>query len=380
MRVAIVRRLPGIALSMDVYADNLVTGLKAIRPEWDILQIAPKPWSKENVWQSGTGLRRYYERFWHHPHTVTRQHADVFHVIDHSSGHIVYWLKKIGKPTVVTCHDLIQLVYPENLQGQSRLPWLSNTVWRYSVQGMQQANHIVAVSSNTQKDITRILDVKSEAITVIPNGVESDFQLLSSKEVEQFRSQYNISPETICLLNVGSSHPRKNLLTVLNVIRSLSKQGLSVHLWKVGDAFTGEQNTFIQMNGLESVVTHLGKPSKPTLTQIYNAADILLAPSLYEGFGLTILEAMACGTPVITSNVSSLPEVAGDAAILVEPMDAQTILEAVCRLQQDLAYRTELIDKGLARAREFTWQSTAAQIALIYESLVNPEQKGASRF
>lgn len=380
MRVAIVRRLPGIAFSMDVYADNLAAGLQAVRPDWEIVQIAPQPWSKDNAWKSGTGLRKYYERFWRHPRAVAQQQADIFHIIDHSSGHVAYGLSKVGKPAIITCHDLVQSVYSANLQGQSRFPWLSNAIWRYSIQGMQQADRIVAVSANTQQDIVRVLNIDTERITIIPNGVEPHFQLLSSDATAQFRSQHGISPETICLLNVGSNHPRKNLLTVLNVLKQLQQEELPVHLWKTGDDFTEEQNTFIKANGLDTLITYLGKPSKPTLTQIYNAADVLLAPSLYEGFGLTILEAMACGTPVITSNVSSLPEVAGNAAILVDPMDVQAMSEAVCTLQQNAADRTELIDKGLARAKEFTWQRAAEKIALIYEDLVNARSNGASRF
>lgn len=380
MRVAIVRRLPGIAFSMDVYADNLAAGLKAIRPEWEITQIAPRPWSKDHAWRSGTGLRKYYERFWRHPRAVAQQQADIFHIIDHSSGHVVHSLRKVGKPAVVTCHDLVQSIYSTNLQGQSRFPWLSNTIWRYSTEAMQHADHVIAVSSNTQKDIVQVLNINPERITVIANGVESDFQRLPNRAAEQLRTQHNVSPETICLLNVGTNHPRKNLMTVLNVVKRLTEQGISVQLWKTGDDFTEEQQAFIKTNDLERSVTYLGKPSKPTLAQIYNAADILLAPSLYEGFGLTVLEAMACGTPVITSNVSSLPEVTGDAAILVDPMDVQAMTEAVCTLQQNPAYRAELIDKGLARAKAFTWQRAAEKIALIYEDLVNARSNGASQF
>lgn len=117
-------------------------------------------------------------------------------------------------------------------------------------------------------------------------------------------------------------------------------------------------------------MTYLGKPDKCTLVQIYNAADILLSPSLYEGFGMTILEAMACGTPVITSNVTSLPEVAGDAAVLVDPTDVQAMVETICRLHNDSVYRQELSSKGLARARLFTWEATAEQIATTYEKEV----------
>jgi glycosyltransferase involved in cell wall biosynthesis len=151
------------------------------------------------------------------------------------------------------------------------------------------------------------------------------------------------------------------------VLAELRDRRLPVNLWKVGDDFTSEQKAFIQVQDLQKHIIQFGKPDKMTLIGLYNAADVLLSPSLYEGFGLTVLEAMACGTPAIAANVSSLPEVTGDAAILVEPMDVQAIVAAVCRLKQDVNYRQTLIDKGLARAKEFTWKRSAELVASVYE-------------
>jgi hypothetical protein len=134
MRVAIVRRTPGISLSMDVYTDCLVAALKTVRPEWEITEIAPNPWSKQdNLWKSGSGFRKYYERFWNHPRTVSKQTADIFHIIDHSNAHVAYWLRKKHQPIVVTCHDLVQFIYPEILKDQARFPALSLEIWKYCV-------------------------------------------------------------------------------------------------------------------------------------------------------------------------------------------------------------------------------------------------------
>ena len=364
MRVMIARAMP--IFSMDVYADGLIAGLKAVRPKWEIVEVTPLPLDRGSRSLS-VRLRKYYERFWSYPRTVEKQKADIFHVIDHSDGHLVYWLQKTGKPVVVTCHDLINFVYPENLQGLVHLPLVSTANWQFSVRGMQQANHIVAVSSNTARDVTQRLSIEPEKITIVPDAVDSLFRPLPQKEVESFRQQQTISPETICLLNVGSNHPRKNVLTILKVLESLKLQGLPIYLWKIGSDFTNEQKEFIANNKLDKFVNYLGQPDKHTLVQAYNAADVLVSPSLHEGFGMTVLEGMACGTPVITSNVSSLPEVAGDAAVLVDPMNVQAMVEAVCRLQNDSDYRNWLIHKGLERAKSFTWEMTAEQIAKVYE-------------
>lgn len=139
MRVAILRRAVGASFSMDVYADGLVAGLKVARPEWEIIELFPKSDRQEQKNSSWlTGLGKYYERYWRYPLSVQQETADIFHVIDHSDGHLVYWLKKTKRPIVVTCHDLINLVNPENVDNQARIPAISMAVWKYAVQGLKK--------------------------------------------------------------------------------------------------------------------------------------------------------------------------------------------------------------------------------------------------
>ncbi|MEL6927857.1 MAG: glycosyltransferase family 1 protein [Cyanobacteria bacterium J06600_6] len=370
LRVAIVRRQKNIALSMDVYADNLINELKQIRPEWEIMEIAPEPWGDdpENLWHSGNPLKKYYERFWRHPRRVKRQMADIFHIIDHTDGHVAYWLQKLGKPVVMTCHDLVQYVYPEILRNQSRFPALSMAVWKYSVRGLNSVDRIVTVSQNTAEDITRWLKIPSQQVETVANGVESNFRSLPDNLVAKWRSQYSQSGE-ICLLNVGSTHQRKNIETILQVVATLVARGIAVRLWKLGSDFTPQQQQQIRDLQIESSVSFLGQQNQDALVHFYNAADVLLAPSLYEGFGLTVLEAMACGTPTIAANASSLPEVVGDAGILVEPLDVKAIADAIVRLQQDSDFRQTIVQKGLVRVRQFTWKQAAVDLAAVYESL-----------
>ena len=367
MRVVITRMMP--EPSMDVYADGIISGLRSVRPNWEIIDLKPHPVDRKSrslllrVW-------KYYERFWRFPQQVQQQVADIFHIIDPSEAHITYWLKKKNKPVVVTCHDLVNFYCQDNLQGSVELPFISRKMWLHAVKGMRYADHVVAVSSLTAKDTTQILDIKPARISVIPNAVEAAFQPLPKEQADSFRQKSGTSPETVCLLNVGSNHPRKNLSTVLKVVDTLQQRGLSIHLWKVGADFTDEQKAFIQTQGLENCVSYLGKPDKSTLIQIYNAADMLIAPSLHEGFGITLLEAMACGIPVITSKVSAMPEVVGDAGVLVEPKDCQAIADAVSRIHNHPDYYQELVNKGFKRVESFTWEKTAEQIAEIYEKLL----------
>jgi len=125
------------------------------------------------------------------------------------------------------------------------------------------------------------------------------------------------------------------------------------------------------MHDLTSCVSYLGKPDRAQLIDLYGAADVLVAPSLQEGFGLTILEAMAAGIPVVTSNVSAMPEVAGDAAILISPTDTDMIAAAIEQLQKDNHYREMLIQKGLKRAQQYTWKASAEKVAQVYEALLS---------
>lgn len=367
MRIAIARTMS--EFSIDIYSNGLISGLKAVRPNWDIIELAPRSFDRSS---SSLSLRiqKYYERFWHYPHTVRQQVADIYHIIEPCDAHLIYWLKKTGKPTIVTCHDLINFFYPDNLQGSVQLPLISRSAWLYSVKGMKYADHIIAVSSATAKDTTQILNIEPERITVIPNAVESIFQPLLPEQIESFRQQQGISSATICLLNVGANHPRKNISTILQAVEILIEKGLPIQFWKVGADFTDEQKKFIGDLELASHIKYLGKPNKSTLLRVYNAANILIAPSLHEGFGITILEAMACGTPVITSNVSAMPEVIGDAGVLVNPKDAKEIANAVLHLHNDPIYYQELIQKSLIRTKSFTWEITAEKIAKIYEELL----------
>lgn len=367
MRIAILRPIPQFSFSMDVYADGLIGGLKQIKPDWEIIEFAPvlsNPKGNPIL----RGIDKYYQRYWHYPQLLRQQlDIDLFHIVDHSDGHLLYWLKKLHQPTVITCHDLINLTQPDTFTGRSLVPLISMASWKFAVAGIQYADRSIAVSSHTAQDMTEYLNIPSSEISVIPNAVDAKFKTIPSEEIKAFRQHQGISDDDFCLLNVGSNNLRKNIDSILRAIAILKTQNLPIHFWKAGANFNADQQKFIVEHNLLNCVTYLGKPSPKELIQLYNAADVLVAPSLYEGFGLTILEAMSCRTPVITSNVTSLPEVAGEAAILIEPRDIQGIVTAVSRLYSEPLYRQSLIDKGLARVKQFTWSNTATQVAQVYQ-------------
>jgi glycosyltransferase involved in cell wall biosynthesis len=367
MELVIVRRTPGITWSMDVYADNLVAHLRQIRPLWKITEIAP---ALSGSWRSGTGLSKYYKRYWHHPKAMSRRSGDLFHVIDHTDGHIVRWLQQSGRSVIATCHDLVPLTCPENLRSESRLPAISSRTWRYSAAGLKAADRVLCVSANTAADVAQFLQIKHRQLAVVHSAADKAFVPLKPDVIQDFRQQQGRTPEDWVLLHVGSNQLRKNVSNILKALKIAVDRGVPAHLWRVGDGFNPEQRSFIARSGLAAHITTFDLVDQSTLVQLYNAADVTLFPSLYEGFGFPILESMACGTAVITSNTSSLPEVAGESAILVDPTQPQAMAEAIVRLYVDRGYGHRLVQSGLHWGKQFSWRITAEKTAQIYEQVL----------
>lgn len=367
VQVGLVRTMPHF--SMDVYAEGLISGFRTRQPDWKIVELRPKAVDRRSRSVSVRATKAH-ERFWNFPKRVQQQSADIYHIVDHSDAHIVRWIKKKNKPVVVTCHDLINYFYPQNLQGSVRLPFISDRLWRSAVEAMQLADTIIAVSSTTAKDVGKLLNVESNRVVVVPNAVDPAFTPASTEEIQAFRQQLNVPPRTFCCLNVGSNHPRKNVSAILQAIYLLKQQNVPVQFWKISGTFNPDQEAFIQEHDLSNDIRRLDNVDDTTLRQAYSAADVLVAPSFHEGFGLTLLEAMACGTPVLTSNVSAMPEVAGEAGLLVNPNATQEIADCLQRLYKDPSLQQQLSIKGLERTQRFSWDNAAGDIAEIYKELL----------
>ncbi|MEA5448612.1 glycosyltransferase family 1 protein [Leptolyngbya sp. CCNP1308] len=369
MRVLVIRRAKGASFSMDVYADGLIEGLRQARPDWSVEALTPS-FSE----YSGSVLNRIDKYFWRYlalPQQVSqRDDIDIFHVIDHSDGHFAYSLRRAQRRVVVTCHDLINFVQPENITTQALAPWVSTMIWKYAVEGICKADHVVTVSNYTANDVTKVFGLSTDHITAIHNGVESDFRPWPERGAA-LRQHYGLSLDTFCLLNVGSNHPRKNVITALQAVALLHQRGLPVHFLKAGADFTPAQKEFIDSKNLSDWVSYVGKPSKDQLVDLYNAADLLIAPSLYEGFGITVLEAMACGTPVVTSNATALPEVVGTAGLMAPPDDVEAMATAVMQMQQNPAEYRQFVEKGLAHVQTFTWKAHGERVAKVYENVLS---------
>ena len=267
-------------------------------------------------------------------------------------------------PAVVTIHDLSFLRFPALFRPANRL-YLA-VLTRLSA---RRARRLIAVSAETASEVTRLLGVPAERIDVVYHGVDPMFRPLPAGEVAAFRQRRGL-PERFVLF-VGTLEPRKNLVRLVEAfarIRAGADRHIGARLVLAGGKGWLYDELFARVEalGLGEQVTFPGYVASDELPLWYNAATVLAYPSIYEGFGLPVLEAQACGTPVLTSNVSSLPEAAGEAALMVDPYDVEALAAGLHRLLVDEPLRHELRERGLAHAGQFSWPRAAQETARVY--------------
>lgn len=269
---------------------------------------------------------------------------------------------------VVTVTDLSFVVFPESFRTGQRL--YQSLFTRLSV---HRAAHLITYSASTARDLTRFYAVPAERITVVFPGVDVAYQPVEDEAVlADFRRRLSLPEEFI--LFVGTLEPRKNLLTLLQAYAEFKRRSNSDYKLVLGGGKGWlHQPIFaaVEELGLQNDVMFPGFIPEVDLPLWYSAADVFAYPSLYEGFGLPPLEAMACGTPVIVSNVSSLPEVVGDAAVLVDPRLPDDWADALSLLCQDGDLRADLASRGLERAQQFSWTRMARETIQVYRHVLN---------
>jgi glycosyltransferase involved in cell wall biosynthesis len=300
------------------------------------------------------------------PAGVVLDHIDVFHGLDQSGIPFFFKMKK----AVVTIHDVIPLVLPEAFPPRHRLV-LATAFARVR----RQADKVIVPSIAAAEDVERYLKMERERIIVIPMGCEPRFQpLVNPVRAVTVRQRYTL-PERYALF-VGTLEPRKNIDTLLQAFwrfRAERPQD-DLKLVVAGGKGWGDERFFATLDRLKvrEQVIFTGYVADDDLPDLYRGAQMFVYPSLYEGFGLPILEAMACGIPVITSNRASLPEVAGNAALLVDPTRPDELAAAMSAIVSNGALHEELQRKGIARAKDFTWEDVARRTLAVYRSLSRP--------
>jgi glycosyltransferase involved in cell wall biosynthesis len=271
-----------------------------------------------------------------------------------------------GLKTIVTIYDMTTFLFPEYHTEETQS--IQREKYRFA---QDHADAIIAISESTKQDIIRFLGIEAERIHVVYAGVSPEFKPLPEDVVEKTVAKWELVPKTY-ILHVGTIEPRKNLVKLIEAYDAVwRKRPLTTpKLILAGAAgwFFKEVFATIEDLGLEEQVVYVGRVDDVDLPALYNGALFFVYPSLYEGFGMPPLEAMACGIPVLTSNGSSLPEVVGDAGILVEPDNIQSIAEGLSLLLED---SQELARKGIERAKLFNWQRAAEETTAVCQQIAS---------
>jgi glycosyltransferase involved in cell wall biosynthesis len=347
------------------YTANLLQHLERL-PHDEILPMAHRPVAMAVNGASGASSRGpvLNKTLWMQallPFQLSRVAADVCHFTNSVGS---WWTPC---PSVVTIHDTTLWLFPKYHPRRRLL-----AMRPFIPLGASRAKAIIAVSHATKRDVVRTLKVPERKVHVIYEAPARHFRPLPRGEaLEAVRRKHGL-PESF-VLYVGTIEPRKNLARLLEAFELLRRDGFGSHAlvmvgspgWKDGAILRN-----IERLRLRGAVRLLGHTSAEDLVALYNLADVLAFPSLYEGFGLPVVEAMACGTPVVTSPNGSLAEIAGTAAELVDPTQVENIAAGLRSVLSDPDRRAALRTAGLAQAARFSWEATAAQTRQVYESVL----------
>ena len=309
-------------------------------------------------WSRSYSLREQFSI----PLDLRREKVDLFH-----APHYVLPPLTPCK-SVVTIHDCIHLRFPQYLPNRLGYVYARSSLWIAT----HRATRVLTVSETSKRDILRYFHVPESKIDVIYNAIDERLgEAPSDAEMAQVRERYQLNDPFV--LYAGNIKPHKNLERLIEAFHTLRRGGLeNVKLLIIGDEISkyATLRRTVHRYKLHKHVRFFGFVPDATLAILYRLARVFVFPSLYEGFGLPPLEAMASGTPVITSNVSSLPEVVGDAAMLIDPYEPDAIAGAMRRVLMEDRLRDDMRERGLARAREFSWDRSVRRVRQIYEEVL----------
>lgn len=359
------RRKTGI----QYYTDMILTHLKKIDKKNEYVLIHSKDVKLDKKYADFKKLTYYtpkipFQRLFKTFFIIRILKKEGFDII-HTPTHTSPTLFKLPIKTVTTVHDITPIILPETHS------WKSNAFHKYFFPRiLKNCDKIIVDSKSTQKDLIEKLGIKKEKIELTYLGLHPGYKIIDKKIVDKELTRLGIKEEY--LLFVGTLEPRKNIITLIKAFIELKKKGIKEKLVIAGGKGWNYSKIFnlIKENNLEQEIKFTGYVSEAQLVSLYNGAKIFVYPSTYEGFGLPVLEAMACGCPVITSNVSSLPEVAGDAAILLKnPKDTKELVDTINNLLKNKGKIGELREKGLKQAKKFSWEKCARETIRVYERL-----------
>ncbi len=304
--------------------------------------------------------------------------ADVFHILDNGHANIGLFLDP--RRTVVTCHDLIPLLAEQGKlkMSVSMFHRLTNPL-RFHV--LRRAAHLIAISESTKRDLVALLGIEEQRVSVVYYGVSGTFAPARPDERLAMRDQicqrWNLPLNSKFILHVSTGSEYKNSPAVIRTLSAVARQIKEepVYLLRVGSDFSDSEKELIKELDIGDRIVVTGYANGDVeLRKYYQAADVLLFPSTWEGFGWPPLEALACGTPVVCSNAASLPECVGDAGLMADPYDYDKLAEATMAVLTNEQLVLSLRQLGLAQAKKFSWDRNASQTMGIYKMVAEPKR------
>ena len=303
--------------------------------------------------------RIFWEQFFQ-PIMLKQTGVDLYHALAFVAPVVVQC------PFVTTIYDLSFKRYPEAFKPLNRL-YLSTLTARSA----RQAEAVITISESTRQDVIQFFNIPSQKVYTIYCGVDDSFQILPQSQVAAFKAQHSLPDRFI--LFIGTIEPRKNIVSLIEAYAAWRRRAQSPPKLVIAGGkgwYYQEVFRLVEKLNLTNEVVFPGYLPQGDLPLWYNAATMFVYPSRFEGFGLPVLEAMACGAPVITSNVSSLPEVAGEAALLIDPTDVDALSEAMYQLFNKVDLRQEMRQQGLIQKAKFNWQKTALKTVQVYKDVL----------
>lgn len=356
-------------ISMDLYADELYKQLSAnFSHKFTFKQFTPKISGVIRFLPNFSQIKMRIARVIGYPIQSFRQFKDINHIIDHGYSNLLFYIW--GKKTVVTVHDLIPLLaWRGKVKGlyYPHYPLLNHL----SYIALKYADEIIADSENTKKDLINELGLKKDSITVIHCGIGEKFKPISMQRRNEIRIQFGFRESNAHYVLISGNQSYKNHSSAIRAVAKIQfKTRFPIQIVRLASTFDKELHKTLAEVKLEMPIISISDLDEDNLVKLYQSVDCLLFPSWYEGFGLPPLEAMACGVPVIASNVASIPEVIGNAGILAEPDDIEQLSIGLYELLENQSIREAYILKGINRAEKFTWRKTAEQTANVYQKML----------